>query len=248
MKGAADQNRVEIVAEDVASWCNFTDAEATEGEPGWLERTRVELGQRMIGRQEFASLFSRRLFIDYCIAVNDAFVEASMPPEVAQESFVDPLLARGHLARVESEARQLIETLKMLDKGSLALLACNYSVGPPRERRWRWEMLELQELLAALASDAADGARLSGEFVRSGANMANLSRLIIAVAGSLRGNGHSVEAKASGPLHSLCRLALEVPEFKEVFGDPADLRGSIRSILKRPGETLNPFLAAMFRA
>lgn len=261
MAKSVDQSRPDVTTRDVASWCGFTDSQAAEGPPGWLEWTRLKLGRRIVGRREFSQFFSRRLFIDYCVAVNDAFVEATAQAalnkqsdveakaqsEVMRESWGDAQSLRDRLTQVAKEARQLSETLKALDRHTSALLGFHYFVGSSRRRVWRWELPEMQELLVELSSDASDGANLAAKFVKSGAGKSSKSALILAVAKVLRNNGLPAEAKASGALHSLCRVALEVPELREAFGKSDDLRGSIRNALKREGETLNPFLAAMFR-
>lgn len=244
-----------ITAQDVESWLGYgpQHEDLFPLDPLYLEFARKELGTRLIGRAECAAFFSRRLFIDYCLAVNDAFLEAKMLKEGEDEGsgYADAATVCANLSDVSGVAKDLLRKLGQLNRFEEALVIHNYRTGPSRHPNWRQDMHELQRLLTALAGDAANGADLAAGEIKSGRSKAALTRLITRVAKALEVNGISPDTKPSGPLHTLCGIALKVPEFREIFGDPKALKDSIRSALKGAQsddrETSDRFLQALFR-
>lgn len=238
-----------ITEADVQSWLGYTPEHEKKFplHPGCIEYARKEIGKRLIGRQSGANFFSDRLFKDLCSNVRDAYVLATEPAESKLANSPNPKIMRERLDDLAASASTLLAQIEGLERFDKALLEYNYQDGPQRLGSWRDGLPALRNLLGALASDASDAATSMGKLVKSGTPaLSPLTHLIHHVNLALKSNGIPTNARQSGALHTFCAIVLEVPEYRQAFGDPRSLRGHLRNVLDQG--ICNPYaigLAAM---
>jgi hypothetical protein len=220
-----------ITDADVQSWLGYrAEHEASFPlSPLHVEFARKELGRRLVGAKGYPS-FSRRLFMDLCCKVTDAYGFAA---NIQAENF-QAMEARRKLKNLTKAASELQAHIDALRPEERALLMYNYRDGPKRRGRWLDALPALGGLLDTLASDAGDAAGAADKLVKIGkASFAPLTHLINHVGIALAGHAIPLDAKETGALHAYCSLVLKVPEYREVFGDPKALRVSITKALKK---------------
>jgi len=250
MAGRAKADPPPITASDVEPWNTFSPASYAEisANPLSLEFACNELGRLLVSRKDCARFFSRRLFIDFCCAVHEAYLIGTEPKESVAENYADPIAVRDKLRGVASSAADLLNLLGGLSSYDSALIQSNFGHGAQRHRNWRDDLPALQALLRLLAKDASNGAAAADAFVKTGPPAAPLTQLIHHIAIALQRTGVAPDATQRGALYTLCRVALELPTYKAVFGEPKSLRDSIRKVLsqERCDQSI-PQLASLFR-